>query len=110
LLRRLLVVSGWSRWAAAGVAWWLSRSIKRDRAVVELQHSVDRQTRRPAPAGVAHPGRTTPTLQHLGEAVNSLLLRLQESLSAQPNLPAMSRTSCARAGRIRAGELRIAQD
>ena len=87
LLRQLLVVSALVQLGLLLVlAWWLSRTITRDlRPLAELQHTVDRRD-----AGDLAPlsmsltqGATTRDVQRLGEAVNSLLSRLQESLTAQ---------------------------
>jgi two-component system sensor histidine kinase TctE len=87
LLRRLLVYSGLVQLGLLVVlAWWLSRSIERDlRPLAELQHVVDRRDASdlaPLPAPLTE-GATTRDVQRLGEALNSLLSRLQESLSAQ---------------------------
>jgi len=68
------------------LAWWLSRIIERDlHPLAELQHAVDRRDAgdlAPLPPSLTQ-GATTQDVQRLGNAVNSLLLRLQESLSAQ---------------------------
>jgi two-component system sensor histidine kinase TctE len=87
LLRRLLVFSALVQMGLLLVlAWWLSRTIERDlRPLAELQHAVDRRDAgdlAPLPASLTQ-GATTRDLQRLGEAVNSLLSRLQENLSAQ---------------------------
>src|SRR5206468_4386213 len=87
LLRRLLVFSALVQMGLLLVlAWWLSRTIERDlRPLAELQHAVDRRDAgdlAPLPASLTQ-GATTRDVQRLGEAVNSLLSRLQENLSAQ---------------------------
>ncbi|HXD42152.1 MAG TPA: sensor histidine kinase N-terminal domain-containing protein [Ramlibacter sp.] len=68
------------------LAWWLSRIIERDlHPVVQLQQAVDQRDAgdlAPLPPSLTQ-GATTQDLQRLGDAVNSLLSRLQESLSAQ---------------------------
>jgi len=111
LLRRLLVVSALVQMGLLLVlAWWLSRSIKRDCARSwSCSIRWTGETRRPGtvPESLTQ-GATTRDVQHLGEAVNSLLLRLQESLSAQRefagNVAHELRTPLAAS---RAGELRI---
>ena len=87
LLRRLLVYSGLVQLSLLLVAaWWLSRIIERDlRPLAQLQHAVDRRDAgdlAPLPSSLTQ-GATTRDVHHLGEAVNSLLSRLQESLNAQ---------------------------
>jgi signal transduction histidine kinase len=87
LLQQLLVYSGL---AQAGLllalAWWLRRIIERDlHPLAELQHALDGRDAgdlAPVPATLTR-GATTGDVQRLGDAVNSLLARLQESLVAQ---------------------------
>ncbi|MEO8279962.1 MAG: sensor histidine kinase N-terminal domain-containing protein [Ideonella sp.] len=68
------------------LAWWLDRSIERDlRPLTELQQVVsqrDSNDLAQLPAALTD-GATTRDVQHLGTAVNALLSRLQESLTAQ---------------------------
>ncbi len=87
LLRRLLVYSALVQLCLLLVlAWWLSRIIERDlRPLAELQHAVNRRDAgdlAPLPAPLTE-GATTRDVHRLSEAVNSLLSRLQKSLSAQ---------------------------
>ena len=87
LLRRLLVYSALVQLGLlVMLAWWLSRTIERDlRPLAQLQHAVDRRDAgdlAPLSAPLTE-GATTRDVQRLGEAVNSLLSRLQESLTAQ---------------------------
>jgi two-component system sensor histidine kinase TctE len=87
LLQRLLVYSALVQvWLLLALAWWLSRIIERDlRPLAQLQHAVDRRDAgdlAPLPPSLTQ-GATTRDVQRLGDAVNSLLSRLQESLSAQ---------------------------
>jgi two-component system sensor histidine kinase TctE len=87
LLQQLLVYSGLVQaWLLLGLAWWLSRIIERDlRPLAELQTALDGRDAgdlAPVPAALTQ-GASTQDVQRLGEAVNSLLARLQESLNAQ---------------------------
>ncbi|WP_280151570.1 sensor histidine kinase [Piscinibacter sp. XHJ-5] len=87
LLQRLLAVSALVQVVLLGLlAWWLSRTIERDlRPLTDLQHAVDRRDAgdlAPLPASLTDDA-TTRDMQRLGQAVNSLLSRLQESLKAQ---------------------------
>jgi two-component system sensor histidine kinase TctE len=87
LLRRLLVYSALVQvWLLLVLALWLSRIIERDlRPLTQLQHAVDRRDAgdlTPLPPSLVQDA-TTRDVQRLGNAVNSLLSRLQESLSAQ---------------------------
>jgi len=87
LLRRLLVYSAFVQvWLLLVLGWWLSRSIERDlRPLADLQHAVDQRDAAdlaPLPVPLSQ-GATTRDVQRLGEAVNSLLSRLQQSLTAQ---------------------------
>lgn len=87
LLQRLLVYSALVQaWLLLTLAWWLSRIIERDlRPLSELQHALDGRDAgdlAPVPASLTQDA-TTRDVQRLGDAVNSLLSRLQESLNAQ---------------------------
>jgi len=87
LLQRLLVVSALVQACLLlALAWWLNRIIGRDlRPLAQLEQAVDRRDAgdlAPLPASLTE-GATTRDVQHLGEAVNSLLSRLQENLRAQ---------------------------
>jgi len=87
LLRQLLVYSALVQvWLLVVLAWWLRRIIERDlRPLTELQHALDGRDAgdlAPVPATLTHEA-TTRDVQRLGDAVNSLLARLQQSLAAQ---------------------------
>lgn len=87
LLVRLLVYSGFVQlWLLVVLAWWLSHIIERDlQPLVQLQDAVNRRDAAdlaPLPASLTEDA-TTQDLERLGDAVNSLLSRLQESLAAQ---------------------------
>lgn len=87
LLRRLLLYSaGVQGWLLVVLAWWLTYTIERDlRPLAELQRAVDRRDASdlvPLPASLTRQ-TTTREVQSLGDAVNALLERLQQSLSAQ---------------------------
>lgn len=68
------------------LAWWLLRVIQRDlQPLAELQRAVDRRDARdltPVPPSVTT-GASTRDVERLGLAVNSMLARLDESISAQ---------------------------
>jgi two-component system sensor histidine kinase TctE len=68
------------------LAWWLLRVIQRDlQPLAELQSAVDRRDARdltPVPQSVTT-GASTRDVERLGLAVNSMLARLDESISAQ---------------------------
>ena len=68
------------------LAWWLLRVIQRDlQPLAELQEAVDRRDARdltPVPPSVTS-GASTRDVERLGLAVNSMLARLHESISAQ---------------------------
>ena len=68
------------------LAWWVLKVIQRDlRPLVELQKAVDRRDVRdltPVPPSVTT-GASTRDVERLGLAVNSMLARLDESISAQ---------------------------
>jgi two-component system, OmpR family, sensor histidine kinase TctE len=87
LLQRLLVYSGLVQaWLLLGLGWWLSRVIERDlRPLGELQQALDERDAgdlAPVPARLTQ-GATTADVRRLGDSVNSLLARLQQSLNAQ---------------------------
>jgi len=87
LLQRLLVVSALVQLCLLlALAWWLNRIIGRDlRPLAQLQQAVDRRDAgdlASLPASLTE-SATTRDVQHLGDAVNSLLARLQENLRAQ---------------------------
>lgn len=87
LLRHLLTYSALAQVCLLLVlAWWLSRVIELDlRPLAELQQVVNQRDAgdlAPLPSSLTQ-GATTRDVQRLGEAVNSLLSRLQQSLSAQ---------------------------
>ena len=68
------------------LAWWLLRVIQRDlQPLSELQQAVERRDARdltPVPPSVTT-GASTRDVERLGLAVNSMLARLDESISAQ---------------------------
>ena len=68
------------------LAWWLLGVIQRDlQPLAELQRAVDRRDARdltPVPQSVTT-GASTRDIERLGLAVNSMLARLDESISAQ---------------------------
>ncbi|MDB5964854.1 MAG: integral rane sensor signal transduction histidine kinase [Polaromonas sp.] len=68
------------------LAWWLLRVIQRDlQPLAELQRAVERRDARdltPVPSSVTA-GASTRDVERLGLAVNSMLARLDESISAQ---------------------------
>ena len=68
------------------LVWWLRRVIQRDlRPLAELQRAVDRRDARdltPVPLSVTV-GASTRDVERLGLAVNSMLARLDQSISAQ---------------------------
>ena len=68
------------------LVWWLRRVIQLDlRPLVELQRAVDQRDARdltPVPPSVTT-GASTRDVERLGLAVNSMLARLDESISAQ---------------------------
>ncbi len=68
------------------LAWWLLRVIQRDlQPLAELQEAVDRRDARdltPVPPSVTS-GASTRDVERLGLAVNSMLARLDQSISAQ---------------------------
>ena len=68
------------------LVWWLRRVIQRDLLpLAELQRAVDRRDARdltPVPPSVTT-GASTRDVERLGLAVNSMLVRLDESISAQ---------------------------
>jgi two-component system sensor histidine kinase TctE len=87
LLQRLLIYSALVQaWLLLGLAWWLSRTIERDlRPLGQLQLALDGRTAgdlAPVPASLTQQAATR-DVQRLGEAINSLLAWLQESLNAQ---------------------------
>ena len=87
LLQRLLVYSALVQvLLLVALAWWLSRIIERDlRPLAQLQQALDGRDAgdlAPVPALLTE-GATTRDVQRLGDAVNSLLSRLHESLNAQ---------------------------
>ncbi|MDB5883761.1 MAG: histidine kinase [Ramlibacter sp.] len=87
LLQQLLIYSGLVQlWLLVVLAWWLRRIIERDlRPLTDLQHALDgRNAGELAPLPVTlTEDATTRDVQRLGDAVNSLLGRLQQSLAAQ---------------------------
>jgi len=87
LLQQLLLYSGLAQaLLLVMLAWWLSRTIERDlRPLTQLQQALDVRDAAdlaPVPEALTR-GATTSDLQRLGDAVNSLVARLQESLNAQ---------------------------
>jgi two-component system sensor histidine kinase TctE len=87
LLRQLLMYSGLVQlWLLLVLAWWLRRIIERDlRPLTDLQHALDGRDAgdlAPVPITLTQEA-TTRDVQRLGDAVNSLLARLQRSLVAQ---------------------------
>ncbi|WP_339385512.1 sensor histidine kinase [Acidovorax sp. sic0104] len=87
LLRRLLVYSGLAQlWLLVALGSWLLRGIERDlKPLSDLQDAVDRRDAadlRPLPAALTHDAATR-DVQRLGEALDGLLARVQQSLHAQ---------------------------
>ncbi|KQO19894.1 sensor histidine kinase [Acidovorax sp. Leaf78] len=87
LLRRLLVYSGLAQlWLLVALGSWLLRGIERDlRPLSDLQDAMDRRDAadlQPLPQALTQ-GAATSDVQRLGEALDGLLARVQQSLHAQ---------------------------
>ena len=87
LLRRLLVYSGLAQlWLLVALGSWLLRGIERDlRPLSDLQDAMDRRDAadlQPLPQTLTHDAATR-DVQRLGEALDGLLARVQQSLHAQ---------------------------
>ncbi|RZJ55451.1 MAG: sensor histidine kinase, partial [Acidovorax sp.] len=87
LLRRLLVYSGLAQlWLLVALGSWLLRGIERDlQPLSDLQDAVDRRDAadlQPLPPALTHDAATR-DVQRLGEALDGLLARVQQSLHAQ---------------------------
>jgi len=87
LLQQLLFYSAMPQvFMLAFLAWWLRRVIRRDlRPLTELQQAVDRRDANDltpiAPTVIS--ASDSREVEHLGTAINSLLVRLDDSLGAQ---------------------------
>lgn len=87
LLRRLLTYSGLAQlWLLVALGSWLLRGIEKDlRPLADLQDAVDHRDAadlQPLPATLTRQA-TTRDVQRLGEALDRLLARVQQSLDAQ---------------------------
>ncbi|MFI8617510.1 sensor histidine kinase [Acidovorax sp. NPDC077693] len=87
LLRRLLVYSGLAQlWLLVALGSWLLRGIERDlRPLSDLQDAMDRRDAadlQPLPQTLTQHAATS-DVQRLGEALDGLLARVQQSLHAQ---------------------------
>jgi two-component system sensor histidine kinase TctE len=87
LLRRLLMYSGLAQlWLLVALGSWLLRGIERDlKPLSDLQDAVDRRDAadlQPLPPALTHDAATR-DVQRLGEALDGLLARVQQSLHAQ---------------------------
>lgn len=87
LLRRMLMYSGLAQlWLLVVLGSWLLRNIERDlRPLSDLQDAVDNRDAadlRPLPRALTHQA-TTRDVQHLGEALDGLLARVNQGLRAQ---------------------------
>lgn len=87
LLRRLLVYSGLAQlWLLVVLGSWLLRGIESDlRPLNDLQEAMDRRDAadlQPLPVSLTQQAGTR-DVQHLGEALDGLLARVQQSLHAQ---------------------------
>ncbi|WP_298211153.1 sensor histidine kinase [Acidovorax sp.] len=87
LLRRLLAYSGLAQlWLLVALGSWLLRGIERDlRPLTELQNAVDHRDAadlQPLPPALTQQAATR-DVQRLGEALDRLLARVQQSLHAQ---------------------------
>ncbi|RQO80874.1 sensor histidine kinase [Acidovorax sp. FJL06] len=87
LLRRLLAYSGLAQlWLLVALGSWLLRGIEHDlRPLTELQDAVDHRDAadlQPLPPALTHAAATR-DVQRLGEALDRLLARVQQSLHAQ---------------------------
>ena len=87
LLQRLILYSAAVQlWLLVTLAWWLRRSIQHDlRPLAQLQEAIevrDAGDLAPLPPSLRQ-GATTLEVERLGDALDSLLARLQGSLDAQ---------------------------